>query len=226
MRSPNFEPRKEGCAAPDLVILHYTGMQDGAAALARLCDPQAKVSAHYLIEEDGTVFSLVDEAMRAWHAGKSFWRGVLDINSHSIGIEIVNPGHEFGYRPFPEAQMHAVLALCMEIKERYKLPATAFLAHSDIAPMRKEDPGELFNWKMLAVHGIGVWPELIEQDNYPLTLIDAEKLLTKIGYETGIDEAGLRGAIRAFQRHYVQHKLTGDLENETAKTIRAVARVF
>lgn len=224
MRSPNFEPRK-GCSAPDLVILHYTGMHNGASALARLCDPQSKVSAHYLIEEDGTLFSLVDETMRAWHAGKSFWRGVLDINSHSIGIEIVNPGHEFGYRPFPEAQMRTVLSLCKEIQERYKLPPTAFLAHSDIAPMRKEDPGELFNWKMLAVHGIGLWPEFLEQDHYPLTPLDAEKLLSKIGYETGIDEAGLRAAIRAFQRHYVQTILTGDLDNQTAKTIRAIARV-
>lgn len=225
MRSPNFEPRKEG-AVPSMVILHYTGMKDGASAISRLCDPQSKVSAHYVIEEDGTVFPLVDETMRAWHAGKSFWRGILDINSHSIGIEIVNPGHEFGYRPFPDVQMRAVLTLCQAIKERYKLPATAFLGHSDIAPMRKEDPGELFNWKMLAVHGIGVWPEFLEQDNYPLTLVDAEKLLSKIGYETGIDEAGLRGALRAFQRRFVQNKVTGDLDNETAKTIRAVARVF
>lgn len=225
MRSPNFEPRK-GCLAPDLVVLHYTGMRDGASALARLCDPQSKVSAHYVIEEDGTVYSLVEENLRAWHAGKSYWRGLVDINSHSIGIEIVNPGHEFGYRAFPDTQMRAVLTLCEEIKKRYKLPATAFLGHSDIAPMRKEDPGELFNWKMLSLYGIGVWPEFLEQDNYPLTLMDAEKLLAKIGYETGIDEQGLRAAIRAFQRHYVQHKLTGDLDNETAKTLRAVARVF
>lgn len=225
MRSPNFEPRK-GCSAPDLVVLHYTGMKDGASALARLCDPQSKVSAHYLIEEDGTVYTLVEESLRAWHAGKSYWRGLVDINSHSIGIEIVNPGHEFGYREFPHAQMHAVLTLCEEIKERYKLPATAFLGHSDIAPMRKEDPGELFNWKMLAVHGIGVWPEFLEQDNYPLTLMDAEKLLAKIGYDTGIDEQSLRAAIRAFQRHYVQNILTGDLDNQTAKTLRAIARKF
>lgn len=225
MRSPNFEPRK-GCSAPDLVILHYTGMRDGASAIARLCDPQSKVSAHYVIEEDGTVYSLVEESLRAWHAGKSYWRGIVDINSHSIGIEIVNPGHEFGYRAFPDAQMRAVLTLCSEIKARYKLPATAFLGHSDIAPMRKEDPGELFNWKMLASHGIGIWPEFIEQDAHPLTILDAEKLLSKIGYDCGIDEQSLHAAIRAFQRRFVQHKVTGDLDSETAKTIRAVARIF
>lgn len=224
MRSPNYEPRK-ACTAPDLVVLHYTGMKDGASALARLCDPQSKVSAHYVVEENGTVHSLVDENMRAWHAGKSFWRGEVDINSHSIGIEMVNPGHEFGYRAFPDVQMRAVLNLCVEIKQRYGLSATAFIGHSDIAPLRKEDPGELFNWKMLASHGVGIWPEFIEQDNAALTLVEAEKLLSTIGYDTGIDEPSLRAAIRAFQRHYVQDCVTGELEHETAKTIHAIARV-
>ncbi len=225
MRSPNFEPRK-GCVAPDLVILHYTGMEDGASALARLCDPQSKVSAHYFVEEDGRVLSLVDEAMRAWHAGQSYWRGHHDINSRSIGIELVNPGHAFGYRPFPDVQMRAVLTLCMEIKERYHLPATAFLGHSDIAPMRKEDPGELFDWGMLATHGIGVWPDVLEQDDELLTLADAKLLLTMTGYDGGSDEASLRATLHAFQRHFVQHRVSGELDSETARTIRAVARVF
>lgn len=223
--SPNFDDRK-GCDAPSLVILHYTGMIDGASAIARLCDAASKVSAHYVVEEDGRVFQLVDEAKRAWHAGKSFWRGIVDINSHSIGIEIVNPGHEFGYRPFPGVQMQAVLKLCLEIKDRYTLPATAFIGHSDIAPLRKEDPGELFDWKMLAQNGIGIWPELHAQDDEPLSLVGVEKLLSGIGYDCGIDEEALHAALRAFQRHFVQHKVTGQLDNESAKTLRAVSRVF
>ncbi|MDX1923559.1 MAG: N-acetylmuramoyl-L-alanine amidase [Alphaproteobacteria bacterium] len=223
--SPNFDDRK-GCDAPSLVILHYTGMIDGASAIARLCDAASKVSAHYVVEEDGRVFQLVDEAKRAWHAGKSFWRGIVDVNSHSIGIEIVNPGHEFGYRPFPGEQMQAVLKLCLEIKARYTLPATAFIGHSDVAPLRKEDPGELFDWKMLAQNGIGIWPEPLAQDDEPLTLVGAEKLLSGIGYDCGIDEESLHAALRAFQRHFVQHRVTGQLDSDTAKTLRAVSRVF
>ncbi len=222
--SPNFDDRK-GCDAPSLVVLHYTGMKDGASAIARLCDAAAKVSSHYVVEEDGRVFQLVDEAKRAWHAGKSFWRGIVDVNSHSIGIEIVNPGHEFGYRAFPEKQMQAVLTLCEGIKARYALPATAFIGHSDVAPLRKEDPGELFNWKMLAAHGIGVWPEFKAQDDEPLTFVASEKLLTTIGYDCGIDEDGLHAALRAFQRRFVQHKVTGQLDSESAKTLRAISRI-
>src|SRR5688572_7274753 len=118
--SPNFEPRR-GVDKPSLVIFHYTGMKDGPSALERLCDPLSKVSAHYLVEEDGRVYKLVDEKMRAWHAGVACWRGIDDVNSHSIGIEIVNPGHEFGYRPFPQRQMEAVRDLGVDIAVRYKL---------------------------------------------------------------------------------------------------------
>lgn len=225
MRSPNFEPRRGG-AVPSLVILHYTGMQDGASALARLCDPQSKVSAHYLIEEDGRVFALVDETMRAWHAGASYWRGLVDINSHSIGIEMVNPGHEFGYRPFPDAQMHAVRVLCKEIQQRYALPAHAFLGHSDIAPLRKQDPGELFNWQYLAQDKIGVWPVVIAADHAPVNLVEAERLLSHIGYDCGMDEQSLRAAILAFQRRFVPARLTGEIDDETAKLLRAVSRLF
>lgn len=222
--SPNFDDRK-GCDAPSLVILHYTGMKDGASAIARLCDAEAKVSAHYVVEEDGRIFSLVDENKRAWHAGKSFWRGIVDVNSHSIGIEIVNPGHEFGYRAFPDVQMQAVLKLCEGIKARYMLPAAAFIGHSDIAPLRKEDPGELFNWKMLASHGIGIWPDILPQDNAPMTLVEAEKLLSGIGYDCGMDEDNLHATLRAFQRHFVPHTVTGELDTETATTLRAVSRI-
>ena len=145
--SPNFDARK---APPDMIVLHYTGMRGGEAALARLRDPAAKVSAHYLVEEDGRVFSLVAEERRAWHAGKSFWRGEKDINSVSIGVEIVNPGHEFGYRPFPDAQIAAVIELLGEVRGRWDVADARILGHSDVAPGRKQDPGELFPWKRLA----------------------------------------------------------------------------
>ncbi len=145
--SPNFDMR----ALPvTMLVLHYTGMQDAAGALARLTDPAAKVSAHYLVDEDGTIHRLVAEEHRAWHAGRSHWRGVTDINSASIGIEIVNPGHEWGYRAFPDAQIEALIPLVHEIKERHAITRGNVVGHSDIAPTRKQDPGELFPWGRLA----------------------------------------------------------------------------
>ncbi len=145
--SPNFDMR----ALPvTMLVLHYTGMQDAAGALARLTDPAAKVSAHYVVDEDGTIHRLVAEEHRAWHAGRSHWRGVTDINSASIGIEIVNPGHEWGYRAFPDAQIEALIPLVHEIKERHAITRGNVVGHSDIAPTRKQDPGELFPWGRLA----------------------------------------------------------------------------
>ena len=145
--SPNFDER----ACPvSMIVLHYTGMTSAAAALERLCDSAAKVSAHYLVDEDGAVHQLVAEGKRAWHAGRSHWRGVTDINSASIGIEIVNPGHEFGYRPFPEAQIEALIPLVADIKDRHAITRGNVVGHSDIAPARKQDPGELFPWGKLA----------------------------------------------------------------------------
>lgn len=145
--SPNFDDR----ALPiTMLVLHYTGMQDAASAIARLTDPEAKVSAHYLIAEDGQILRMVDESKRAWHAGKSCWRGIEDINSASVGIEIVNPGHEFGYRPFPEAQIDALIPLVAEIEQRHGITRGNVVGHSDIAPARKQDPGELFPWYRLA----------------------------------------------------------------------------
>src|SRR5579863_873471 len=133
-----------------MVVLHYTGMQTGHAALARLRDPAAKVSAHYLVEEDGRVFALVPEERRAWHAGKSFWRGETDINARSVGVEIVNPGHEWGYRPFPDPQIAAVIELLGDIRSRWTIEDARLVGHSDVAPDRKEDPGELFPWRRLS----------------------------------------------------------------------------
>ena len=156
--SPNCDERPDGVAI-DMLVLHYTGMPSAEGALARLTDPTAKVSAHWLIEEDGAIISLVPEAMRAWHAGVSFWRGASGVNARSIGIELVNPGHEFGYRPFPERQMAALIELARDITTRHAIPARNVIGHADVAPRRKMDPGELFDWRRLARAEIGLWPE-------------------------------------------------------------------
>ena len=141
-----------------MLVFHYTGMVSSDAALQRLCDPDAEVSAHLLIDEDGTAYRLVDDDKRAWHAGTSFWRGESDINSASIGIELVNPGHEYGYRAFPQPQLDALITVSQDLIDQYDIPATGIVGHSDIAPGRKSDPGELFPWEHLASCGIGLWP--------------------------------------------------------------------
>ncbi|HEU5098331.1 MAG TPA: N-acetylmuramoyl-L-alanine amidase, partial [Roseiflexaceae bacterium] len=161
--SPNFDDRPPGQKV-DILLLHYTGMPDAGQALRRLRDPQAKVSAHYVIDETGKVYRMVPEEKRAWHAGLSAWKGDRDINARSIGIEIVNTGHEFGYRQFQLEQIDALVALAQDIKTRHDIPRTRVLGHSDVAPLRKQDPGELFDWYRLAVEGIANWPtpKLIE----------------------------------------------------------------
>lgn len=160
-KSPNYGkriPLRPDRAEPSMIILHYTGMQSAKAALERLCDPASEVSAHYVIEEDGRTHQLVNDDMRAWHAGRSHWGGLTDINSASIGIEIVNKGHEFGYEDFPSAQIEAVIALTSDLMKKYDIRADRVLGHSDIAPDRKTDPGERFPWRELANHGIGLYP--------------------------------------------------------------------
>src|SRR6201996_5388422 len=154
--SPNHDSR-DGVPV-DMLVLHYTGMTTAQAALDRLCDPAAKVSSHYTIDEDGTVYAHVPEARRAWHAGVSAWAGATNINARSIGIELVNPGHEFGYVPFAEPQIAALIDLAQTILKRHPIPPHRVLGHSDVAPARKEDPGELFPWAQLAEFGIGLWP--------------------------------------------------------------------
>lgn len=160
--SPNFNKRRPTVLCPtptlDMLVLHYTGMRTGEEAINRMCDPNSEVSAHYTILEDGIILQLVPDDKRAWHAGRGFWRGETDINSRSLGIEIVNPGHEFGYHPFPHLQMQAVYALCLELVATYKIPPAHIIAHSDLAPDRKQDPGELFDWQGLAKKGIGLPP--------------------------------------------------------------------
>ncbi len=151
--SPNFDER--GGVPVSILVMHYTGMKSGAEALARMCDDEAKVSAHYMIEEDGRIFQLVDESKRAWHAGVSSWDGITDVNAHSIGIELVNPGHEWGYRAFPEAQMLSLIALSKDILERHPIPPKNVVGHEHVAPERKQDPGELFDWEWLKREGVG-----------------------------------------------------------------------
>jgi len=223
--SPNHGPRAAG-GEIDTLVLHYTGMQTAVAALDRLCDPAAEVSAHYLIEEDGTVWRLVPEDRRAWHAGRAAWRGATDINDRSIGIELVNPGHEFGYRAFPEAQMDALIALCRDILARHAIAPSRVLGHSDVAPTRKTDPGELFDWQRLAAEGIGAWPGTPPAD--PPDPAAALHLLGSIGYdvagraaEPGADAP--RAAIAAFQRRYRPRRIDGRADGETRGLIAAVA---
>jgi|GEM_PF-25879 len=209
--SPNHDARPAG-QRPDMLVLHYTGMPDGPAALERLRDPAAKVSAHYLVEEDGRVFRLVPEDRRAWHAGVSLWHGRGDVNGRSIGVEIVNPGHEFGYRPFPELQMAAVETLCRDIVERHAIAPGNVVGHADVAPTRKEDPGELFDWPRLAAAGVGVWPCSNPALPAP-TEVEALAALDAIGY----DLTAPRAAVVAFQRRYRPASLDGRLDDETAR---------
>ena len=213
--SPNFSDRPMGTVI-DLVVLHYTGMMSGAAALDRLCDAAAKVSAHYLIEEDGRAVRLVAEDKRAWHAGFSHWAGASDINDRSIGIEIVNPGHEFGYRPFPEAQMVTVEILVAEIMSRHGIAANRVVGHSDIAPSRKQDPGELFDWQRLAAKGLSVWPADFPP---PVDPADALLHLAAIGYDPAANSAEV---VTAFQRRFVPDNVNGALDDRTLAMIAAV----
>jgi len=201
--SPNHNARPVGCLI-DMLLLHYTGMPSAEAALERLCDGAAEVSAHYMIDEDGTLYALVDEGRRAWHAGLSCWAGQRDINGCSIGVELVNPGHEFGYRAFPEAQMATLLNLCQEILARHPIPAHRVLGHSDVAPTRKEDPGELFDWAALSASGIGLWPTA-KNDHGPVSL-------EAFGYDvTGMGEAA---CATAFQRHWRSARINGVMDAE------------
>ncbi len=220
--SPNFDARQ---APPDMVLLHYTGMQTGEAALARLRDREAKVSAHYLIDEDGRLFGLVAEARRAWHAGLSFWRGERDINAVSIGVELVNPGHEFGYRDFPDVQIETLIALLGEVRGRWDIPDARVLGHSDVAPDRKQDPGERFPWKRLAEAGHGLWVEPPASPGAPLGLGEEgtgvfalQAGLSRLGYDcapSGHYEPRTATVIAAFQRHWRPAGVDGIADGET-----------
>lgn len=199
--SPNHDPRAEGPV--DILVMHYTGMRTAEEALSRLCDPEAKVSSHYTIDRDGTVYRHVAEERRARHAGVSYWAGVRDVNSRSIGIEIVNPGHEFGYIPFAEPQIAALIDLGRGILARHPIASARVVGHSDVAPNRKQDPGELFPWAKLAEFGIGVWPLAAPGRK---GAIDAESFATdlrRFGYGVPPEvDWPLADVVAAFQRHF------------------------
>jgi N-acetylmuramoyl-L-alanine amidase len=230
--SPNFDSRR---APPDMIVLHYTGMRTGEAALERLRDPAAKVSAHYVVEEDGGVFALVDEARRAWHAGVSSWGGVTDTNARSIGVEIVNPGHEFGYRPFPAVQIEAVTALVGEIRERWTIEDRLILGHSDVAPRRKQDPGELFPWAELARAGHGLWVEpppapgaALAVGDEGLGVLVLRGALARFGYEVapqGAFDDDLAVVVTAFQRHWLPSRCDGVADGDTRARLMALVRL-
>ena len=193
-----------------MVVLHYTGMPTAAEALARLCDPAAKVSAHYLIDEDGTTWSLVHEDKRAWHAGAAYWRGITDVNSASIGIELANPGHEWGYRPFPETQMSALIVLLADIVWRHDIELGNIVGHYDVAPARKQDPGELFDWARLARFGLALpapRPRIRLLHENPGAFYMA---LERFGYD--ITEG--RAAVAAFQRRFRPARIDGEIDGE------------
>jgi N-acetylmuramoyl-L-alanine amidase len=230
--SPNFGERKSG-ANIDMVLLHYTGMAEADAAVRHLCTRGSDVSAHYIVLENGHIIQCVPEAMRAWHAGQSSWDGETDINSCSIGIEIVNPGHDLGYPDFPRRQVAAVTALCRGILTRYHIPVDRVLAHSDVAPARKRDPGEKFPWRVLHSSGIGIWVQpapivpgqifvLGDRDS---SIEDTQVLLAKFGYgvtRSGYLDGATRDAVAAFQRHFRPAKVDGVLDTSTLETLRVL----
>jgi N-acetylmuramoyl-L-alanine amidase len=205
--SPNYDERSLPIS---MVVLHYTGMQDAASAIARLTDAESKVSAHYLIAEDGQILRMVPEELRAWHAGRSFWRGITDVNSASIGIELVNPGHEWGYRPFPKPQMDALIPLLHEIALRHVIEPANVVGHSDVAPARKQDPGELFDWELLGKLGLAVRrPRHGLQDPHwtPGGFLLA---LERFGYDVTDGPA----AVTAFQRRFRPETIDGVVDGE------------
>jgi N-acetylmuramoyl-L-alanine amidase len=228
--SPNHGDRKEG-RRPDSLVLHYTGMADGPSALRQLCNPAAQVSSHYLVFEDGRILQLVPEARRAWHAGAGCWQGERDMNSASIGIEIVNPGHDHGYVPFPERQIEAVTALCADIVGRWRIAPDRVIAHSDMAPVRKRDPGELFPWDRLAAAGVGHWvkPHAISSGSFfqrgeegmPIEALQA--MLALYGYDlpvTGVFDELTELMVIAFQRHFRPERVDGIADRSTIETLR------
>ena len=213
--SPNFDARTLPIS---MVVLHYTGMTDGASAINRLADPEAKVAAHYVVAEDGQIIRMVDEANRAWHAGKSWWRGISDVNSASVGIEIVNPGHEFGYRPFPHVQVESVIRLVAGIVARYGITRGNVVGHSDVAPARKEDPGELFPWHQLAKLRLAL-PRPTKNLMDP-HWSDAGFLLAleRFGYDVTDGPA----AVRAFQRRFRPELMDGIIDGECRAILLAL----
>ena len=240
--SPNFNERKHPL---DMLVLHYTGMATGEDALERMCDSKAEVSAHYMVWEDGRITQLVEEDKRAWHAGVASWQGQQDLNSRSIGIEIVNGGHDFrapdgGLPPYPRPQIHAVLDLVHDILGRHAIPATRILGHSDIAPLRKQDPGEHFPWERLARAGISLWPDFdgttkevigkgLERGASGSSVWRLQTMLSEIGY--GFDVTDIYGetcenVVTAFQRRWLPEQVTGQANLTTLRRIGVIHALF
>jgi N-acetylmuramoyl-L-alanine amidase len=226
--SPNHDPRDRSI---DMIVLHYTGMRSTDAALKRLCEPAARVSSHYVVLEDGEICQLVPEAERAWHAGVSSWEGETDINARSIGIEIANPGHDLGYPDFPDAQIAAVIALCRDLMQRRGIAAARVLAHSDVAPARKPDPGEKFPWRRLADAGVGIWveptdimpgPELDPGDHSEI-VSRLQNEFREFGYglaTTGTYDQATKEVVIAFQRHFRPARVDGIVDYSTYETLK------
>jgi N-acetylmuramoyl-L-alanine amidase len=228
IESPNHDPRVGDDV--DMLLLHYTGMSSGAAAQERLCDPEAKVSSHYIVHEDGSIVQLVDESRRARHAGVSSWHGLTDVNSVSVGIEIVNGGHDYHCPPFPDPQIDAVIRLCRDIQSRWPIPQSRVLGHSDVAPDRKRDPGERFPWDRLYREGIGLWvapepigagPELKSGDSGD-AVSGLQEQLSDYGY--GIPATGIfceltSDVVMAFQRHFRPLRVDGAADVSTLATL-------
>lgn len=232
MPSPNHGERKDG-RRPDMIVLHYTGMRDATAALERLRSPGSEVSAHYLVFEDGHVVQMVQESRRAWHAGVASWAGETDINSCSIGIEIANPGHDFGYPDFPRRQIAAVTALCRGILTRNPIPAERVLAHSDVAPARKQDPGEKFPWRTLYESGVGNWVKPAPISDGALqalgdrgdAVMGLQRSLNSYGYGVAISgnyDSATHEVVAAFQRHFRPERVDGVSDASTRATLREV----
>jgi len=225
--SPNHDARTSRI---DILLLHYTGMKTAEEALARLSDREARVSSHYFVYEDGTIAQLVPERRRAWHAGEASWKGATDINSRSIGIEVVNPGHEYGYRDFPAAQIDAVIALCRNIVARHPIRRERVLGHSDVAPTRKNDPGEKFPWDRLAAAGVGLWLEpspigpgrTLSANDKGAEVEQLQKQLARFGYDlkiTRLYDDNTRSVVTAFQRHFRPARVDGLADVSTRETL-------
>ena len=240
--SPNHDARPVlpggGDTPVDMLILHYTGMQSGQAAIERLRSQAAQVSSHYVVEEDGTIFRLVPEERRAWHAGISHWRGHEKLNGRSIGIEIVNPGHDWGFRDFPVLQLVSVCDLCLEILSRHPIPPRNVVGHSDVSPDRKQDPGEKFDWEGLSRNGVGLWPHDMPELGYggathgavrdAASLRPVRAALAAIGYKVATEgplDSGLSTVLRAFQRHWRAEAVSGQADAGTLARLLAVANL-
>jgi len=227
----NQGERADGCR-PDMILLHYTGMVDPDSALALLCAQGSNVSSHYFVFEDGRIIQSVPESLRAWHAGKSEWAGETDINSCSIGIEIANPGHDHGYPDFPARQIAAVTALCRSIQTRRSIAPVRVLAHSDVAPARKQDPGEKFPWRTLFESGVGHWVKPAPITNFGQVLapgsvgdavIALQKSLREYGYgiaANGEYDSHTSEVVTAFQRHFRPERVDGHADTSTRNTLQ------